>query len=421
MHGPLRQTGQVKSMKKVYVRSNGCIDNLLDGKSFKKYFEENGWQIVQSPADADMILVNTCAFDKAHEDISVSDIEDLKKYTQAELVVTGCLPKINKERLDNVFDGVSFGPKDRSRIKDIIHSDKDITWKSEHTISDEDITQLPHRKIVHQVTKLKSMSGPLGKYILPNFEIGEVTGDHETFFLVLGEGCLANCSYCAIKKAKGSLKSKPMEAVIADFKSGLAQGFKRFILTADDTGAYGQDFGKDLPTLIEQLLSIEGDYKLNIYHLEPNWLIKYLDYFKRVFNTTKIDVIFSPIQSGSDRILKAMRRPYTVGDYIRCMQELRSELPALKIWNQFIVGFPGETEEDFDQSLRVLDKVTFNLVQAFEYSDRPGTAASAMDNHVPDVIMKQRMRRINRKIFLKVNLKKLKPIGRSSQAATRKA
>jgi len=404
-------------MKKVYVRSNGCIVNLLDGKSFKKYFEENGWQIVHSPAEADLILVNTCAFDKAHEDISVGDIEDLKKYTQAQLVVTGCLPKINKDRLGDVFDGVSFGPKERDRIKDIIHSDKEIKWKDEHTISDEDITQLPHRKIVHKVTKLKSMSGKFGKYILPNFEIGDVTGDQETFFLVLGEGCLANCSYCAIKQAKGNLKSKPVDDVIEDFKQGLAQGFKRFILTADDTGAYGQDFGKDLPTLIEHLLRIEGDYRLNIYHLEPNWLIKYLDYFKRVFNTTKIDVIFSPIQSGSDRILKAMRRPYRATDYIRCMQELRAELPALKIWNQFIVGFPGETEEDFEESLRVLDQVSFNLVQAFEYSDRPGTAASAMDNHVPNEVVKKRLRRMNRKIFLKVNLKKLKPIGKATQEA----
>jgi MiaB/RimO family radical SAM methylthiotransferase len=231
---------------------------------------------------------------------------------------------------------------------------------------------------------------------------------------VLGEGCLGNCSYCAIKTAKGKLSSVPIEKVLETFKKGLADGHKRFILTADDTGAYGQDLGTDLPTLIGKVLEIEGDYKLNIYHLEPNWFIKYFDYLKKVFNTSKIDVIFSPIQSGSDRILKAMRRPYKVKDYIRCIRELRNELPELKIWNQFIVGFPGETEEDFKGSLNVLDQVSFNIVQAFEYSDRPGTAASKMDNHVPEAVIKKRMKRISRKIFLKVNLRKLKPVGKAS-------
>lgn len=401
-------------MKKVYVRSNGCIDNLLDGKSFRLYFEENGWEVVHDPAQADIILANTCAFDKKHEDTSIADIEELKRYENAQLIVTGCLPKINKERLESVFEGVSFGPKERNKIKDIIGATTDISWKRQHTISDEDITELPHRKIVHHVTRLKNSTGKLGKYILPNFEIGEVTGDQETFFLVLGEGCLSNCAYCAIKNAKGGLTSKPVEDVLADFRSGLAQGYKRFIFTADDTGAYGQDIGTNLPELIERLLEIEGDYTLNIYHLEPNWLIKYYDYFKKVLDTSKIDVIFSPIQSGSNRILKAMRRPYVVEDYVRCINGLRAALPRLKVWNQFIVGFPGETEDDFQQSMDLIDTVPCNLVQAFEYSDRPGTAASAMDNHIPPDVMKKRLKRINRRIFLKVNMKKLKPVGRAS-------
>jgi tRNA-2-methylthio-N6-dimethylallyladenosine synthase len=112
-----------------------------------------------------------------------------------------------------------------------------------------------------------------------------------------------------------------------------------------------------------------------------------------------------------------MRRPYTVEDYVRCIRELRREMPGLKIWNQFIIGFPGETDEDFEDSMKVLDDVSFNLVQAFAYSDRPGTPASKMDNHVSDEVMKKRLKKINRKIFLKVNLKKLKPIGKASAAS----
>jgi MiaB/RimO family radical SAM methylthiotransferase len=397
-------------MKKVYVRSNGCIDNLLDGKSFRNYFKENNWEVVEDPAKADMIIANTCAYDKLHEDTSVLDIEELKKY-DAELVVMGCLPKINKDRLDKVFDGVSYGPKERSKIKDLIGSDKDLPWKDQNTIDDADIAELPHRQLVHKVAKMKKMVGRIGEYILPEFEIGDLTGDQHSFFLVLGEGCLGNCAYCAIKNAKGGLSSVPEEKIVETFRKGLAEGHKRFILTADDTGAYGQDIGTDLPSLLKQILAIEGDYKLNIYHLEPNWLIKYFDFFKKVFSSGKIDVIFAPIQSGSDTILKAMRRPYKVDDYLHCIRELRKELPSLKIWNQFIVGFPGETEEDFNGSLRVLDEVSFNVVQAFEYSDRPGTSATKMDGHISPEVMKKRMKKINRKIFVKVNLKKMKPFG----------
>jgi MiaB/RimO family radical SAM methylthiotransferase len=402
-------------MKKVYIRSNGCIDNLLDGKSFRNYFKENGWEIVKDPAEADIIIANTCAFDKRHEDISIADIEDLKKYKNAQLMVTGCLPKINKERMDTVFDGLSFGPKDRQQIKEVIGGKGDIAWKDQHTIAEDDIGQLPHRKIVHQVTRLRKIAN---KYtdinILPNFEIAELTGDQDSYFLVLGEGCLGNCSYCAIRTAKGRVQSKPLDAVIMDFKAGLAAGHKRFILTADDTGAYGQDLGTDIATLVEELLKIEGDYTLNIYHLEANWLIKYRDRLTPCFQSGKIDAVFSPIQSGSNRILKAMRRPYTREEYVNCIQALRREVPSLKIWNQFIIGFPGETEEDFEQNLTLLDEVPFNLVQAFAYSDRPGTDASKMSNHISEAVVNRRLKKINRKIFLKVNLKKLKPFGKRS-------
>jgi MiaB/RimO family radical SAM methylthiotransferase len=404
-----------RKMKKVYIRSNGCIDNLLDGKSFRNYFKNNGWEIVAEPASADLILINTCAFDKKHEDISIADIKELKRYKNAQLVVTGCLPKINEERMRSVFNGTAFGPKERNTIKELIGAKKDLAWKDQHTISDEDIAQLPHRKIVHQVTKLKNIATKYANLkIFPNFEIADLTGDQESYFLVVGEGCLGNCSYCAIKAAKGKLESKPIEEVLRDFKAGLTAGHKRFIITGDDTGAYGQDLGTDIAFLLEEILKIEGDYTLNIYHLEANWLIMYFDRLKQFLKSGKIDAIFSPIQSGSNRILRAMRRPYTVEGYIQCIQQIRNELPSLKIWNQFIIGFPGETEDDFEDSLKVLDEVSFNIVQAFAYSDRPGTAASEMDHHVPEPVINKRLKKINRKIFLKVNLKKLKPLGIAS-------
>lgn len=402
-------------MKKVYIRSNGCIDNLLDGKSFRNYFEKNGWEIVKEPAEADIILVNTCAAVKKYEDVSIADIDELKKYKNAQLVVTGCLPNINEERMRTVFDGVAFGPKERQKIKEIIGGDGNLGWKDQHTISDEDIRRLPHRKIVHHMSRLKKVAEKYANLrIFPNFDIAELAGDQESYFLTVGEGCLANCSYCAIKKAKGSLESKPLEDVLKNFKEALAAGHKRIIITGDDTGAYGRDLGTDLPTLLEEILKIEGDYLLNIYHLEPNWLIKYFDRIKKSFESAKIDAIFSPVQSGSNRILRAMRRPNTIEDYIYYIKQLRKEVPHLKIWNAFIVGFPGETEEDFEASLNVLDEVSFNLVEALAYSDRPGTKASKMDNHVPEEVIKKRLKKFNRKIFLKVNLRKLKPLGKPS-------
>jgi len=398
-------------MKKVYIRSVGCIDNLLDGKSFANYCGENGWVVVDSPDKADMILLNTCAFDKKHEDISISDINNLKKFSAAELVVTGCLPKINKERMDTVFSGRSFSPRERGELKKIVGGETEVKWKDQNTISEREIEQLLHRKIIHQITKIKNiMYKYAGIKILPNFDLADLAGDQESYFIVVGEGCLGNCSYCAIKKAKGALVSKPVHDAVNELKEGVAKGFKRFVITGDDTGAYGIDLGQTLPDLIKNLLEVDGDFKLNIYHLEANWLIKYSKDFEDIFNSGKIDAIFSPVQSGSNKILKAMNRPYTVDEYLQCIKDLRGKIPDLKIWNQFIVGFPGETEDDFQGSLNVIDEIQFNLVQAFEYSDRPGTRASQMDNHVSDEIIIERLRRIKRKIIFKVFMKKLFPL-----------
>jgi tRNA A37 methylthiotransferase MiaB len=402
-------------IKKVYIRSNGCVDNLLDGKSFANYCKENGWELVDDPKHADLILANTCAVDKNLEDLSVANITELKQHTHAQLIVTGCLPKINPERMKTIHDGMAFGPKERDKIKEAIGGRTDLAWKDQHTIGNAEISQRRYRRVVHSVTMLKNVVYRYANIkIFPNFEIADLAGDQESYFLPVGEGCLGNCSYCAIKMAKGRLQSKPISEVLNDFKAGLAAGHKRFIITGDDTGAYGLDLGTDIVALLTELLQIEGDYTLNIYHLEANWLIKYLDKLKEFFKTGKIDAIFSPIQSGSNNILKAMRRPYTVEDYVSCMKQLRKELPDLKIWNQIMVGFPGETEEDFAGSLHLLDEINFNLVQAFAYADRPGTAASKMDNHIPEPVIRKRLRRINRKIFFKVNIKKLKPVGKAS-------
>jgi len=398
-------------MKKVYVRSVGCIDNLLDGKSFATYCRENGWEVVDNPKKADMILLNTCAFDQKHEDISIKDIEELKEYPNAELVVTGCLPKINKDRMDHVFGGRYFSPKEREKLKEIIGGKTKVRWKDQNTISDSEIEELFHRRLVHSLTKLRNT---VYKYtrvkIFPNFDMADLAGDQESYFIVVGEGCLGNCSYCAIKNAKGTLVSKPIEDAVQELKNGVAKGFKRFVVTADDTGAYGIDLGTTLPALIKKLVAVEGDFKLNLYHLEANWLIKYGKELEDVFTSKKIDAVFSPIQSGSNRILKLMRRPYTAESYIACIRDLRKKIPNLKLWNQFIIGFPGQTEEDFKQDLRILDELNFDLVQAFAYSDRPGTDASKMDNHISEDVINKRLKRINRKILFKVFLRKLLPV-----------
>jgi len=204
---------------------------------------------------------------------------------------------------------------------------------------------------------------------------------------------LGNCSYCGIKNAIGTLKSKPIKECLAEFKKGLSRGYKSFILLADDLGAYGLDIGTTFPALLKEFLKIEGNYKIYLFEMHPRWVIKYLDDLVFAVKTGNVDEIMCPVQSGSDKILKSMNRFHKAEEIKSALRELRKANPGLKIFTHILIGFPGETEEDFDKTIKLLKDVNFDYTSLYPYSERPNAPAISFPNKVSRQIIEKRIKK----------------------------
>jgi tRNA A37 methylthiotransferase MiaB len=181
---------------------------------------------------------------------------------------------------------------------------------------------------------------------------------------------------------------------VVEFLNGLENGFNEFSLIGTDLGSYGRGLGCDLAMMLRTILQIKGDYKIWIRNLNPEFLIEMLPDLKKIFRSGKIEHLSSAVQSGSDHILKLMNRHYKVNDFIRSISALKSEYPPLKIRTQLMCGFPGETDEDFSGTMKILDSKIFNCIETFRYSPRLNTAAKELGNQVKPEVMKQRGRRL---------------------------
>jgi len=204
------------------------------------------------------------------------------------------------------------------------------------------------------------------------------------------------CSFCCIRFATGKLKSKPIDKIVEELKIGLKKGHKLFQLVCEDVGCYGIDFGTTFPILLKNLLDVRGDYQLILIDFGGYWLVKYYDELLPLFmkNPIKIRELYVSLQSGSNKILRAMKRPEKIEEVKAKLLELKKKLPKLTLRTTVIVGFPGETEEDFRQTLDVLKKIDFAVVELNKYSDRPGTAASRIKDKVPQETIDRRTRDI---------------------------
>jgi len=221
----------------------------------------------------------------------------------------------------------------------------------------------------------------------------------ETWCATTSIGCRGNCSYCAIKFAKGQLKSRPPQDIIGEARQGVKLGYKWISLIADDNGVYGRDIGLNFAALLRELSNIEGDFSILIDSLSPKHLIEMFDELMDVFNTGKIKRICLTLQHVNPRILSSMNRSYDVDKLKQCLRTLSTTLPAFTVDAHFIVGYPGETEEDFGELVSFakwfLDLNPVNSWKAFSFSANPGTLASKLDKQIPKGIIRKRIKRIN--------------------------
>lgn len=401
--------------KKIFIYSRACERRNLDAQKLSKYFSENSYEIINDPKQADYIIFFTCGVVNNIADKCLKKINKFKKYN-AELIVAGCLPKIAPEKLNSIFRGKTINTDNLNEV-DIIFKDNPIKLldiSDEHSewnnynpfgISKEPIgffkdvfkkSGLIKRFVSFQQHALKNIFGGV-------FPFNRLYSYYTSkYHITISRGCIHNCSYCSIRKAIGSLKSKPLEKCIKEFKKGLNEGYSHFVLEADDIGIYGLDIKSNLPELLDKLTKIEGNYTIALRNTHPFWIIKYAGELETILRRKKIKNILVSVQSGNNRILKLMRRHYKTGELINTILKLRKADHNLKIEVELIAGFPSETRKEFEETLDLIKKMRFNNGAIYSFSPIDGTDAMNIEPKISKRETRKRM---------KIALKYLKKIG----------
>lgn len=356
-------------MKKYFLtRESVCYLSKIDEKRLEHLLKENGWTPSDTLKGVDVVIVNTCVFARNFEDGCINLIERIKKEKdeKTKLVVGGCLPAVNKRRMLAHFKGPYFTPLTLSSISKIL--------KTKHGNIDEIPTSQPI---------LSDHNTPSGK--------GE-----KAFCIRVGYGCLNHCSYCAVKKVFPKLMSKSKEQLIKEFKSGLKLGYRKFFLTGEDTSVYGLDRRTNLTELLKDLIKIKTRKKISIslYRLNPQWLMKMDSDFMDVLKSKKINYISISVNSGSNRIIKLMNRKCDLEKFKNFLKKIKRMYPFIAISLDFMVGFPGETERDFQATLRFVRETKPDRIRIFRFSHRPGTKAKYLGKKISPKVKRKRMKRL---------------------------
>ena len=351
---------------KVGFCSLGCKVNAYETEYAINEFKKRGYEIVSFDDYADVYVVNTCSVTNASDQKSRKMLRSAcNKNKNAVVVAMGCYAQVNSKVIEDI-DGVSIiiGNKDKNKIVDLV----------EEYIKDnkkiENIYDLFH-------TSFEDM-------YLDKFE------NHTRAFVKIQDGCNNFCSYCIIPYTRGNVRSKKKENVISEIKALVKNGYKEVVLTGIHTGHYGQDLKEyDFSDLLLELEQIDGLERIRISSIE---ITELTDKFMDVLKTSKkiVNHIHIPLQSGCDKILKAMNRKYDMQYFINKINQIRSIRKDIAITSDVIVGFPGETEEDFEDTLDVVSKVKFEQVFMFIYSRRVGTPADKMENQIPEEVKHKR-------------------------------
>lgn len=361
---------------KIGVVSLGCPKNLVDSETMLGLIHEENYEITNDPSEAEIIIVNTCGFIESAKEESINTILQMAEYKKSGsckyIIVTGCLSQRYAEELFNelpeadAIAGVEVYDEIGSIIKRVMNGERFIML--ERTKPDVIYTSR--------------------ETFLPRI----LTTPSYTAYLKIAEGCDNCCSYCAIPKIRGPYRSKPMEQVLKEAKALADNGVKELIVVAQDTTRYGEDLpgGKLLlADLLKELNKIESLKWIRVMYCYPNnFTDELIETFASLDKVCKyVDL---PLQHASNRLLASMNRYDTREEVEMLLAKLRKRIPGIVIRTTFIVGFPGETDADFEELKEFVEQQRFENAGVFAYSQEEGTVAGAMPNQIPDEIKQER-------------------------------
>jgi len=338
---------------------------MADGEFMAGCLSSVGYEIVEDVERADVVIYNTCAVKTPTENRMMAILRGVPQ--NKKLIVAGCLPLINFERLKTeiAFDGV-IGPSAGDKIVEFVRR-------------------------VDCGEKVVFLEGDSK----PNLELPRVRANEVVGIVPISYGCLGACSYCCVRFARGRLRSFGVREIVKRVECDLNSGVKEVWLTSQDNGCYGRDIGTNLVCLLEEICRIDGEFLVRVGMMNPNYALDMLDGLVRVFKNDKIfKFVHLPVQSGDNEVLRLMNRFYSVEDFKDVVHEFRKEIPEVTLATDVICGFPGESEEAFGRTLKLVEDVKPDIVNVSKFFARPGTVAEKMELKVSPNEVKERSRKL---------------------------
>ncbi len=378
-----------RNSRKVFVKTYGCQMNVYDSERMTDALSKDGYEATTTLEDADLVLLNTCHIrEKAAEKVysELGRLRDMKKARARDgrefvIGVTGCVAQAEGSEILRRAPAVDLviGPQTYHRLPDALKRAKqgERVVDTDYAIED---------KFEHLPAPKKAQTRARGV----------------AAFLTVQEGCDKFCTFCVVPYTRGSEVSRPLSQIVAEAERLVDAGVREITLLGQNVNAWhGQGDGGapiGLGALLERLSAIEGLARIRYTTSHPR------DMDEALINAHRdlpklMPYLHLPVQSGSDRILKAMNRRHTAADYLALIERIRAVQPDLAISGDFIVGFPGETDEDFEDTMALVHKVGYAQAFSFKYSIRPGTPGAEMDGHVAEGVKSERLERLQALLF----------------------
>ncbi len=358
-----------KAKPKVWVEAYGCSASMADSEMISGLLKGAGYEIAHKQSEGMLNLIVTCSVKDTTEHRMVSRIKAMSKSGKP-LVVAGCLPKADRTKVEALNSYASMlGPHSIDSAPAVVAS------------------ALAGGRLVALEDSL------IDKINIPRVRINPVISIVE-----IARGCMSECTFCQTKLAKGWLQSYRIGDIVRQVREDVEAGCKEVWLTSTDNGCYGKDMDTDLVELLNACCSVEGDFRIRLGMMNPMYMPEMLDRMVSTFqqNDKLFKFLHIPVESGSDKILRKMKRGHTARNFLETVQTFRNKIPEMTISTDVIVGFPSETEDDFKQTLDLVESAKPDVVNISRYGARPGTEAAKWKGmRVRSQVAKERSERLH--------------------------
>jgi len=335
-------------MAKIFVEAYGCSASFADSEMISGLIVNGGHTLATDSSESDLNLIVTCSVKDTTANKMMHRIKSLKTKP---LIVAGCLPKAEQNNVEKFTENASLlGPNSLGKTLDVINST--LSGKKQIALEDSD----------------------LSKVGLPKVRLNSAVGIVE-----IASGCMSECTFCQTKLAKGDLSSYRLGDIVRQVQTEIKEGCKEVWLTSTDNGCYGFDIGTDLPTLVNAVSEIPEDFMIRVGMMNPMYMSRIKQELIESYDNEKVfKFLHIPVQSGSNKVLNDMKRGHTSETFREIVKKTKDRFENFTISTDIIVGFPSETEEDFQKTLALLDETKPDVVNLSKYSARPGTDAAEL-------------------------------------------